>query len=74
MTPSQYAGFGKTGLEGVVLLYAFSLVTKLCNKGGTLYGGAASTLVDVLSTSAITLATTEYWYILGVSRTLAAHP
>lgn len=77
----EYTGFGTTGLEGLELLsisqekqsvqYAFTVEPVLCNKLGNLHGGAASTLFDTLTTTALlTIAEPGYWDTLGVSRTL----
>ncbi len=77
----QSMDFGTLGAGGVELLsasqdsqsvrYMFTVVPKLCNTGGFLHGGAASTLLDTLtSTALLTIAKPGYWDMLGVSRTL----
>ena len=77
----QSMDFCTTGSGGVELLsanqdtksvyYMFTVVPKLCNKTGFLHGGAASTLLDTLtSTALLTIAKPGYWETLGVSRTL----
>lgn len=51
--------------------HAFTVLPKLCNRGGSLHGGAASTIFDILTTTALlTVAKPGYWDMLGVSRTL----
>ncbi len=51
--------------------YTFTVVPKLCNTSGFLHGGAASTLLDTLTTTALfTVAKPGFWDMLGVSRTL----
>lgn len=43
----------------------------MCNRVGTLHGGAAATLIDILSTIALALiARPGYWEYAGVSRNL----
>lgn len=77
----QSMDFDTIGSGGVELLsanqdaksvhYMFTAVPKLCNTGGFLHGGAASTLLDTLTTTALlTIAKPGYWDMLGVSRTL----
>ncbi|KAF7512671.1 hypothetical protein GJ744_000932 [Endocarpon pusillum] len=71
----QSIDFDTTGSGGVELLsanhYMFTVVPKLCSKAGFLHGGAASTLLDTLtSTALLTIAKAGYWKTLGVSRTL----
>jgi len=77
----QYNGFGTIGIEGLELLsvsqetqsvrYAFTVVPLLCNKAGNLHGGAATTIFDTLTTSALlTIAKPGHWDTLGVSRAL----
>jgi acyl-coenzyme A thioesterase 13 len=78
---SDYAGFDTLSLGGVELLsasqdtqsvqYAFTVLPSLCNRGGNLHGGAATTLFDTLTTTALLTTTqTGHWGMLGVSRTL----
>lgn len=77
----QNMEFGTAVARGVELLsanqpsksvhYMFTVVPKLCNKAGSLHGGAASTLLDTLtSTALLSIAKAGYWETLGVSRTL----
>lgn len=51
--------------------YAFNVTPSLCNRAGNLHGGAATSLFDTLTTTALlTVAKEGYWDSLGVSRTL----
>lgn len=79
---SGSTGFDVTRLAEVELLsaseerqsigYAFRVHPSLCNRSGTLHGGAASTLFDTLtSTALLTLGRLGKWETLGVSRTLS---
>lgn len=77
----QYQGFGTTCIQCVELIsasqstqsirYALTVLPHLCNIAGSLHGGAAATLFDTLTSSAlITIAKPGYWDTLAVSRTL----
>lgn len=58
-------------LETQSVRYVFNIAPSLCNRVGNLHGGAASSLFDTLTTSALlTIARPGYWDTLGVSRTL----
>jgi acyl-coenzyme A thioesterase 13 len=52
--------------------WSFTVPPSLCNKDGNLHGGAASTIFDNLSSTALfTIGRPGYWDNLGVTRFLA---
>lgn len=53
------------------MIYTMRIPSSLCNKDGNLHGGAASTILDNLSSTALfTIAAPGYWNDMGVSRSL----
>lgn len=79
--PAEYDGFETNPLRQVSynshtetpprIVYIMTVPTSLCNKDGNLHGGAASTVLDNLSSTALfTVAKLGYWDNMGVSRSL----
>jgi uncharacterized protein (TIGR00369 family) len=79
--PESYSGFETHPLQQVVfdsysesrqeLIYRLRVPASLCNKDGNLHGGAASTLLDNLSSTALLMiGAPGYWENMGVSRSL----
>ena len=55
------------------ITYLITVPQSLCNKDGNLHGGAATTLLDNLSSTALfTVAKPGFWENMGVSRSLYA--
>lgn len=80
-TSDEYHGFETFPLQQVQFLsyseqsqqtvYSLAVPTALCNKDSNLHGGAASTLLDNLSSTALfTISKAGFWDNLGVSRSL----
>lgn len=80
-TSSEYHGFETFPLQQVRLLnyststsqifYTARVPVELCNKDGNMHGGAVTTLLDNLSSTALyTISKPGYWDSLGVSRSL----
>lgn len=81
VTPTEYDGFETHPLQQVEfvshseelqqVVYSMSVPASLCNKDGNLHGGAASTVLDNLSSTALfTVARPGFWDNMGVSRSL----
>lgn len=79
--PNEYDGFETHPLQQVSyvshsenpprIYYTMAIPVSLCNKEGNLHGGAASTILDNLSSTALfTVARPGYWDNMGVSRSL----
>lgn len=77
----QYEGFETNPLQQVTfvsyskelqqVVYRLVVPTSLCNKDAVLHGGAAATLLDNLSSTALfTTARPGFWDNMGVSRSL----
>lgn len=80
-TSSEYHGFETFPLQQVRFLsfseetrsttYSLTVPLALCNKDSNLHGGAATTLLDNLSSTALyTIQRSGFWDNLGVSRSL----
>lgn len=81
VTPTEYDGFETHPLQQVEyvshsedlqqIVYSMNVPASLCNKDGNLHGGAASTVLDNLSSTALfTVARPGFWDNMGVSRSL----
>lgn len=79
--PDEYNGFETHPLQQVEfmshsetlqqIIYHVNIPESLCNKDSMLHGGAATTLLDNLSSTALfTIAKPGFWDNMGVSRSL----
>jgi len=69
--PLQQVQFLSHSTQLKQLIYLLVVPSSLCNKDSNLHGGAASTLLDNLSsTSLFTIAKPGFWDNMGVSRSL----
>lgn len=79
--PATYSGFETHPLQQVTyishsqyeqqIIYETTIPKSLCNKDDKLHGGAATTLLDNLSSTALlTIAQPGFWDNMGVSRSL----
>lgn len=79
--PAHYSGFETHPLQQVKyishsqreqqVIYEGTIPRSLCHKDGNLHGGAATTLLDNLSSTALlTVAQPGFWDRMGVSRSL----
>ena len=70
--PLRAITFIEANVENKTTRFRFRVLDVMCNKDGNLHGGAASTIFDNLSSTALfTVGRPGFWNNLGVSRSLS---
>lgn len=70
--PLRHTDFIEANIENKTTRFRFRVLDVMCNKDRNLHGGAASTIFDNLSSTALfTVGRPGFWDNLGVSRSLS---
>lgn len=71
-SPLRHTEFIAINAEQQTIQFKFRVLDFMCNKDGNLHGGAASTIFDNLSSTALfTIGRPGFWDNLGVTRSLS---